>query len=412
MSPILFKIIRSDFSNLIPKLIKYGLNINARDRQGECILSRAIEKCGEHKAYSPYTGWSNINSNFLEARHNQDLVEMLIDNGAYINDRGLLGRTLLMEATMWKDYSLVRLLISKGANIDLQDDRGMTALMIAVTKKSLDRGKLIEFLLVHDVNINMQDNNGNTALIHLVNCDCSKDNDLIDAIQLLLGYGADINIKNNNGESALDVANINNNIGASNFLRDYNKKDFDFKNTASIKLELLKKLRELFQQNDDLFSLLDKIEKLLNSKECIVLKDDLLNYAKYYLKKRCAAEFINFSKEELNANLKVILEINYTDHVEVEVAKLIIAGANPNLMVNHAKKEWLVKKLLTFDFLDFYARNNKDQSARDLALNCDSNILTLIDNAIENNDQKKKEEWNNSYLNPSSYKVYKKLFDK
>jgi uncharacterized CHY-type Zn-finger protein len=57
-------------------------------------------------------------------------------------------------------------------------------------------------LLDRGANINIQDNNGNTALIHSVKL--SDEESSLETVELLLERGADLFIKNHNGRTAFD----------------------------------------------------------------------------------------------------------------------------------------------------------------------------------------------------------------
>jgi hypothetical protein len=63
-----------------------------------------------------------------------DIVELLLDRGADINLQNEKGFTALMHALINGDTEIVKLLIDRGADIDLQNMYGETALDIAITK--------------------------------------------------------------------------------------------------------------------------------------------------------------------------------------------------------------------------------------------------------------------------------------
>ena len=94
-------------------------------------------------------------------------------------------------------FSLIDELINRGADLNLKDKDGNTALHLAVnTSDSI----LIESLLEAGANINLKDNDGNTALhLAVIRGDSIS-------IESLLEAGADRTISNNNGQSPLDLA--------------------------------------------------------------------------------------------------------------------------------------------------------------------------------------------------------------
>ena len=66
-----------------------------------------------------------------------------------------------MYSSRHDNLEIVKLLCENGANINLQDKDGFSALMIATDKGYLE---IVKFLLENGANINLQDNNGNSAL--------------------------------------------------------------------------------------------------------------------------------------------------------------------------------------------------------------------------------------------------------
>jgi len=103
-----------------------------------------------------------------------------------------------MTALMWTSRSnsnskTVQLLIEAGASLDIQDDKGRTALILASANSN---SKIIPLLIEAGASLDIQDHMGRTALIW------ASQNSLFETIQLLLKHGADPNIRNNDGETA------------------------------------------------------------------------------------------------------------------------------------------------------------------------------------------------------------------
>ncbi|KAF2852065.1 hypothetical protein T440DRAFT_498093 [Plenodomus tracheiphilus IPT5] len=62
---------------------------------------------------------------------NDSCTTRLISQGANVNAKNFLGRTPLMEASLWGRLSIVQLLLARSANIDLTDDEGNRAFNLA-----------------------------------------------------------------------------------------------------------------------------------------------------------------------------------------------------------------------------------------------------------------------------------------
>lgn len=92
----------------------------------------------------------------------QDLVSLLIDQGANPNSEDDSERTPLANAIRSGDFNMFRLLISKGADINYRNSSGQTVLIKAVEDGLPE--EFIAFLLAEGVDINAEDNDENTAL--------------------------------------------------------------------------------------------------------------------------------------------------------------------------------------------------------------------------------------------------------
>ncbi|CAM3876612.1 ankyrin repeat domain-containing protein [Mesobacillus thioparans] len=141
-------------------------------------------------------------SNLLDAAINRewDVVKSLVDVIDDINSTDEVeGRTALMYAVIHKENEVVKLLLKKGANVNLRDGNGYTALHFASQNYSLDIAKI---LLDHKGEVDLKDLNGNTPLSNAVFYSNGKG----EMIHLLLRYGADKLLQNNYGVSPIELA--------------------------------------------------------------------------------------------------------------------------------------------------------------------------------------------------------------
>jgi uncharacterized protein len=157
-------------------LIEAGAKVDAVNRQGETALSAAAFNGNAELAelllarkVAPdtvdVTGKGVLI--YAAARGAARVVEMLLDAGDDPNRRYRADLTALMWAAGHPDnvseedgLRTVKLLLARGAKIDLVDDRGQSALMIAA---SLGHGPIAQALLAAGADRTLRNKNGKTA---------------------------------------------------------------------------------------------------------------------------------------------------------------------------------------------------------------------------------------------------------
>ena len=100
---------------------------------------------------------------YAAADGNQTIAEMLIDHGCEVNAYDRAGSTALHAASQQQHVELVRLLLQAGAFINAVDKDGNTPLFKAVFY-SEGRGEVIELLLSSGADRNIRNNSGVSAL--------------------------------------------------------------------------------------------------------------------------------------------------------------------------------------------------------------------------------------------------------
>jgi ankyrin repeat protein len=125
---------------------------------------------------------------------NADLVDLLVNAGAKLNLRNNRGETAIMLASYQGFKDIVEKLYLKGAEIN---HAGWNPLIYAASGGHTD---IIRLLLEGGVPINSVAPNGTTALMM-----AARGNHK-DAVKVLLEKGADPNLKNDWDMTALDVA--------------------------------------------------------------------------------------------------------------------------------------------------------------------------------------------------------------
>ncbi|UKZ46576.1 hypothetical protein TrVGV298_000781 [Trichoderma virens] len=119
-------------------------------------------------------------------------VLLLLENGADVNARGGRHGTALMAACTWSYAKRVRLLLDRGADVNAQTEEHGTALMVACEPKYTNLRKanmeVVRLLLDRGADVNAQGGKYGTAL----SAACRGDSELA---QLLLVRGADVHLQ-------------------------------------------------------------------------------------------------------------------------------------------------------------------------------------------------------------------------
>ena len=141
----------------LEKLINDGANINnARDNKGQPAL-------------------------IIVYRH-VDILSFLLKKGANPNVTNSTGRTALIDASRTGEIDSIKILVKNGANLDAQNDAGETALMWTLQHNRLN---IADFLLIKGANPNITDNQGRTVLKQ-----AKRRSNRNDFIELLKKYNA------------------------------------------------------------------------------------------------------------------------------------------------------------------------------------------------------------------------------
>ncbi|TMW65182.1 hypothetical protein Poli38472_009349 [Pythium oligandrum] len=137
---------------------------------------------------------------------NAEMAHILITEGfADVNVQSRQGMTPLMYAAAKDPTDLVDgeldillTLLQYGADVNLRDDRGETALHMAACVKTLST------LLAHGADPNARDNDGGTVF-HNLTAQILDDDSIVEDLDVLLSYQADPHIKTTSGESAYSL---------------------------------------------------------------------------------------------------------------------------------------------------------------------------------------------------------------
>jgi ankyrin repeat protein len=172
-----------------------------------------------------YSSWSADKSNDSES-HNGEIGECFLRawtgdltkvkkcleaNPRLVKQKNIDGNTLLHQAALGSQKEVAALLISKGAEVNAENNKGETPLHIGAGGCPPDSDcdafrqsqfEFAKFLLVHNANVNARDKEGMTPL-HVAAVYANK-----KVTELLIEKGADVDAKTRSGESAYQLATL------------------------------------------------------------------------------------------------------------------------------------------------------------------------------------------------------------
>ncbi len=159
--------------------------------------------------------------------NNTDMAKLLIKHGANLNLKNKNGNTALMNAAYNRKLVAVNFLLDKGADVNAKNNDGDTALIMASYEKK-----------VEDISRSFEA--FNRRIDNAANEEFQK-----DIIYLLLYKGADIKIKNKAGKTAADVSSKTNDSETATYLRKIEASNpLLVKAVSEGKLETVKSLLE------------------------------------------------------------------------------------------------------------------------------------------------------------------------
>jgi ankyrin repeat protein len=197
-----------------------GFSINDSDRLGQTAMHAAANDSVESRFILTYLIEHDGNVSIKDATGMSPLMRasynganiatgVLIAKGAAVNDEDNDGNTPLHCVCQWfgapednrkviKREATLRLLLDKGAKINVQNRNGITPLMNAARYQV--PLIVVETLLESGSILNTQDRDGWTALMYAAASNTTA------VIKVLAQRGADLNLKNSKGETALALA--------------------------------------------------------------------------------------------------------------------------------------------------------------------------------------------------------------
>lgn len=183
----------TDFMNrdILQNAIKNGADLNAKSITGKTVLMNLIEHFNTSSALLVLKG--NVNPNLPDAfgltalsyaliRDNKQIVSALIKKGSDVNVRSENFKTPLMIAAsdLSATVSTIKLLLDAGANLDLKDKWGKTALIYAIENEN---EALVELLLTRGADVGLKDQNGHNARSYAANTLFSHEPSILSIVE-------------------------------------------------------------------------------------------------------------------------------------------------------------------------------------------------------------------------------------
>ncbi|KZV67562.1 ankyrin [Peniophora sp. CONT] len=131
--------------SILRLLLKHGANVNSHNRFGEEPLATLVD------VWYPMNSWlDSISFDFIAEKSARQILHLLLDYGANANARTHDGTSVLVKLIQANDKEAVSDLLAHGADVNLADKDGRTALLQTPTfhaSESGETGTILTMLL-------------------------------------------------------------------------------------------------------------------------------------------------------------------------------------------------------------------------------------------------------------------------
>jgi len=127
-----------------------------------------------------------------------DIIWLLVSKGLNVNARDIDGETPLLKASMFGHFNNIKALIELGANVSITSKNGSTCLHYT-SESCKDTSEVIKLLVSNGLDLNAKDENGNTPL------HSAARSGHVNNVKELIKLGTNLSITNNHRDNALHV---------------------------------------------------------------------------------------------------------------------------------------------------------------------------------------------------------------
>ncbi len=224
-------------------LLEKNAQINLKDNKGMTSLifascnghTEAVRMLLEHGALVDLPEETSHQTALLSASLTNQIetVQLLLDHGAQVNWKDKNGRTaLIIVAQHNKSENVADLYIAASAEKSLEGDLHKLGITVQGyddkwTSQSLGSSELLKLLLDHGAEVDLQDSDGSSALM------VASGARNIEVVKLLLEHNAQVHLADKNGVTALALASASESPEIVRLLITHGKKENDTENKST-----------------------------------------------------------------------------------------------------------------------------------------------------------------------------------